>query len=135
MSERDHPRGRHRWIGVRWERSNVIEQRAVVVRSVVATMVRIAAAAVVAAWVVLAAEAVSEAEAEAFEEVVAGADGTMGRFRAEVTFPTRRPQAQQWGGVRHEPGTHETAARAFRTVATLCELGVKRLLIRFATRC
>ena len=37
---------------------------------------------------------VSEVEAEAFEEVVvAGASGTVGRFRSEVTFPTRWPQA------------------------------------------
>ena len=71
----------------------MIAPRAALARSEAATMGHIAAAGVVEAWVALAA-AVSEVEVEAFEEGVAGANGTLGRFRAKVTFRVRRPQAQ-----------------------------------------
>lgn len=74
----------------------MIEQRAVTARSVRVIMGRIAAVAVAAVSAAIAAEAavVSEAEAVVFEVVVAVASGTVGRFRSEVTFPTRGPQAQ-----------------------------------------
>lgn len=88
------PAGRHKWIGIQQARSTVIERHGVVVRNAAVTMVPTVAAGVAAALVAIAeAEAaVSEVE-EVFEAVVAGASGTVGRFRSGGDFPTRWPQA------------------------------------------
>ena len=68
----------------------MIERHGVAARNAVATMVPTAAAGVAAALGAIA-EAVV-AEVEAFEAVVAGASGTVGRFRSGGDFPTRWPQ-------------------------------------------
>lgn len=66
----------------------MIERHAVVVHNVAVTMApTVAAEAAAAAWAVLAAVVVSAEEEGAFEEVVAGANGTVGRFRSEGDFP------------------------------------------------
>lgn len=49
---------------------------------------------------------------EGFGEAVAGADGTWGDSEAEVTFPTRGPQAQ-YGEVSSASLILETAAPRF----------------------
>ena len=90
----------------------MIELLAVVARNAAATMGPTAAAEAAAAWVGLAEEAGSAGVEEVFGEVVAVANGTVGRFRSEVTFPTRWPQLS-WGGVKHEPDAKETAAQRF----------------------
>ena len=73
---------------------SVIERRAVAAHNAAVTMVLTAAAGVAAAPAVIAEAAVSaEVEGEAFEAVVAGASGTVGRFRSGGDFPTRWPQA------------------------------------------
>ena len=86
-NEQDLPPGRPKWIGVRSTRSNVIEPHAVVDPSAPVTMVPIAVApvAVAAASVVLVVAEVSEEAVVVFVEVVAGANGTVGRVRSEVT--------------------------------------------------
>ena len=81
---------------------NAIEQRAIVAPSVAATMVLIAAAAVAAAWAVVVAEV---SEVVAFVEVVAGANGTVGRFRSGGDFPDAPAADYIWGGVMHELDT------------------------------
>ena len=86
------------------------------VRNAAATLDPIVAAEVAAAvWVVIAAVVVSEAEAEAFGEVVAVANGRVGRFRAEVTFPTRGPAGSTMGRCQAQLVTHEPAARVSKT--------------------
>lgn len=85
-------------------------QLAVVARSVAAIMVPTVAAEAAAAWAVTAEAEVPEEGV--FGEVVAVVNGTVGRFRSEVTFPTRWPQLS-WGGVKHEPDAKETAAQRF----------------------
>ena len=79
-------------------------QHALVAHNAAATMVPIAAApaAVAAASAVIAAEV---PEVVVFVEVVvAGANGTVGRFRSGGDFPTGAADSI-WGGVRHELDT------------------------------
>jgi hypothetical protein len=56
---------------------------------------------------------VSEAEVEDFEAVVvAGANGTVGRFRSGGDFPDAGAAGSTWGGIEHELDAKETAAHA-----------------------
>lgn len=70
-------------------------------RSAAEIMVRIAGAAAVAASEAIAevAEEVLEVEVAVFEEAVAGADGTMGRFRSGGGFPDARQPRTRYGEV------------------------------------
>lgn len=68
----------------------MIERRAAVARNVRATMDPTAAAEAAAAWAARVEAAASEEEEEAFEEVVAGASGIVGRFRGRGDFPDAR---------------------------------------------
>lgn len=70
-------------------------------RNAAATMDRIAGAAVAAALVdIVAAVAVDlEVEVVVFEEVVAGVDGTVGRFRNKGDFPDARQPRTRHGEV------------------------------------
>jgi len=65
-------------------------------------MVLTVAAGVAAALaaIVEAAVAVSEVE-EVFEAVVAGASGTVGRFRSGGDFPDTLAAGFTWGGIEH----------------------------------
>lgn len=68
-------------------------------------MVHIAgAAAAEASGAIVEEEEVSEVVGAAFEEVVAGANGTVGRFRAEVTSRRAGRGLDTWAGCRHAQG-------------------------------
>ena len=83
---------------------NVIARHGVAALSVAATTDPIAAAEVAAAAWEVRAEVEVVSEAEVFEEVVAGANGTVAQFRAEVASrcagrrlsKTGRCQARAW---------------------------------------
>ena len=50
---------------------------------------------------------------EDFEAVVvAGANGTVGRFRSGGDFPDAGAAGSTWGGIEHELDAKETAAHA-----------------------
>lgn len=104
------PAGRRKWIGIRQARSNVIERHAVAAHNAVATMVPTAAAGVAAALAAIAEVAVPEAEA--FEAVVAGASGTVGRFRSGVTS-RHAGRRLHTGRYQHELDTGSLPASRF----------------------
>lgn len=111
-----HPDHR-RWIGGRSARWSVIERPGAAAPSAAATTVPTAVAEAAEASAVTAAEEVLEA-AEDFEAVVvAGANGTVGRFRSGGDFPDARGRRLTWGGIEHELDAIETAARASLVLA------------------
>ena len=90
----------------------MIEQHGVAAHNVAAIMVPIAAVAVVGASAVIAEGVSAEVVVVVFEEVVAGANGTVGRFRSEGDFPDGAGRGLDMGRFQARACDSEAAARA-----------------------